>query len=425
MIYLREIFTTGVIASIVRLSAAAINFILNIIIARLTELDVAGYYFLLITLISGWSLFAIFGLNIYTLRSISSLSEKHYKAKKIVFNSVYHAAFLSVFFSIILFFISYSIVNSHLFHNNLNFYLYTLSALSIIFFGLLTLNVFAIKAWGGAIYAIIFQNLLQPIVFILLIVFFSTILNLLELIIFYLASIFSAYIISLYFIKKNYTHSIKVSFSNLFSGKLKLLKRSMPLIPLAIFPFLMLWVDTFIVALLLSPEDVAVYNIAARISFILLFVLAGFEVIVAPKMNWHRVYQPHTFNTFFIQLSIMIFIIMLGLTAIMLLLSEPLLKAFGESYLQAEITLNVLIWAQLVKVLGFTSAYYMISVKKHNLLNVFQFNALAINAFLNVILIMRYGVEGAAYATLISSILLVISQVVMARQLMQNKELRV
>ena len=88
------------------------------------------------------------------------------------------------------------------------------------------------------------------------------------------------------------------------------------------------------------------------------------------------------------------------------LLSEQIINLlFGIDYMRASGVLSVLVWASIFSCMStFSDRYFLVEKQQKKILNR-AIIATALNILLNMILIPKYGINGAAYATLIALII--------------------
>ena len=86
----------------------------------------------------------------------------------------------------------------------------------------------------------------------------------------------------------------------------------------------------------------------------------------------------------------------------MILLSNFILTLFGDEYVEAKNALIILLIAQLISSLCGSVGVYMNMTGKQLILQRFLLVALFLNIVLNWLLIPKYSLVGAAYATSIS-----------------------
>lgn len=164
--------------------------------------------------------------------------------------------------------------------------------------------------------------------------------------------------------------------------------------------FFIMWTDTFMIAHYMAPKDVGVYNIVGRLILFGALISYSFANIFAPIISplcrakaWDDLRKQFTIVT---KLAFT-----LNFPYYLLLISLPsyALHIFGEEYVAGSSCLIVLSLARIFDTLtGPTSEMInMIGKPALNLCN--DLGTFVFNIILNVFLIPRYGIYGAAIAT--------------------------
>jgi O-antigen/teichoic acid export membrane protein len=220
----------------------------------------------------------------------------------------------------------------------------------------------------------------------------------------YVASLVLAGLASFYWVRP-WWRSLHPAAATQFSIK-QVLQQSLPLAPVSFFSFLMLWADTLLTGLLLSNEHVALFTVAARLSFVSLFFLGALDATIYPRLLRIHQHQPEQLRRFFWQATGLVTGILGGVTLLLLLLGDTLLAVFKPEYVQAGATLAILLVAQWVRAMSLTFSFLFIIQKQVRYLNIMLGAALVVNIMANLVLIPLYGTEGAAGATLIANFVL-------------------
>jgi len=165
----------------------------------------------------------------------------------------------------------------------------------------------------------------------------------------------------------------------------------------------MIFTDTIMVGWFLANDKVAEYSVASKISYIVLFFLQAMEATIYPRLLNICEHAKSTLNAFFWQSTALVIIVVLSVTGLMYLLSDWILAGFGEEYLAAKEALALLLLAQLLRAASITFSFMFIIREKVKYLNIILFTALCVNIICNFVFIRLYGIEGAAFATLIAN----------------------
>jgi len=188
----------------------------------------------------------------------------------------------------------------------------------------------------------------------------------------------------------------------------KLLRFSWPLFFVGFFYMIILWMNTLLIGYFLTSEEVGFFGAAHNIAMLGLVVVNAFVSIFAPIVSdltnrgeskkLEEVYK--VISKWIFTLSFPVFILMIHFD------QEILALSFGKTFVQGAVVLVILSIAMLVNSIigsaGFLTA--MSGNPKLELINLCI--TLPINALLSIVLIPKYGIQGAAYATLAAFILL-------------------
>lgn len=183
----------------------------------------------------------------------------------------------------------------------------------------------------------------------------------------------------------------------------QLLKDSWPLILSTIVVAIYMRIDQIMIKELLGEYEVGIYSAAVRLSeafyFIPLFITASlFPAILNAKKQSEELYKLrlqrlYTFMVWF-AISVALPMTFLSDWVVMLL--------FGEAYLEAGQVLMIHVWAAIFVFLGVASGKWYITENLQKLTMINTGIGAVINILLNLVLINKFGVIGAAYSTVIS-----------------------
>ncbi len=165
---------------------------------------------------------------------------------------------------------------------------------------------------------------------------------------------------------------------------------------------LIIWSPTLILGLIESNSAVAQYNIAARIALLASFVLMAINTISTPRFAEAYEKSNHqAARNIAIDSATLATLATLPIILVLILFAEPLLSLFGEAYAQASWLLIILAIAQLANALtGPVGQMLVMSGHNRQFRNCMLAGA-AITLLLNIALIPAYSAIGAAIATLL------------------------
>lgn len=183
----------------------------------------------------------------------------------------------------------------------------------------------------------------------------------------------------------------------------QLLKDSWPLIFSAIVVSIYMRIDQIMIKEMLGEYEVGIYSAAVRLSeafyFIPMLITASlFPAILNAKNQSEELYKQRLqrLYTFMVWMAIAIALPMTFLSDWLILL------LFGQAYQEAGQVLMIHVWAAIFVFLGVASGKWFITenLQRFTLINTGV--GAILNVGLNLIFIPKFGVVGAAYATVIS-----------------------
>jgi O-antigen/teichoic acid export membrane protein len=218
----------------------------------------------------------------------------------------------------------------------------------------------------------------------------------------YLLSLAILSIVLLYFVPKREALMIKKSYSYR-----SLLSLSIPMMFSATFIFITNWTDIFMLGAMVSKAEVGIYNAAYKLAILSLVVIHAVNTVLAPKIS--QLYSENNINEIKNEVqraTKIITYITIPVVLILIIFRKHLLILFGEEFVVGEQVLLIVSIGLLINALSGSVGIIMNMTKHQKELRTFTFIGAIINIFLNYFLIKRFGINGAAIASLLSSILL-------------------
>jgi O-antigen/teichoic acid export membrane protein len=179
----------------------------------------------------------------------------------------------------------------------------------------------------------------------------------------------------------------------------QLLKASWPIIASSIIIVLYTRLDQVMIMKMLGPDSVAIFSVAIRISEAYVFVPAALVTSYYPMIA--RLPDRDNVKFYFDVVFFSSFVMAVGV-AIFSYFLIPFM--FGVQYLESYNVLSLLLFGSIFAVFGSACTNLMIVYGLTYLRLVRAIFGLVINFTLNLVLIPKYGVMGAAFASLVSQI---------------------
>jgi PST family polysaccharide transporter len=180
-----------------------------------------------------------------------------------------------------------------------------------------------------------------------------------------------------------------------------LLKEGFPLMLAAITTTLYLKIDQLFIASLTNNNDVGIYAASARISEFLYAVPVIISNVFFPQIM--KAFTKVDIDKLLYQMFAIVLILAVMSTLIIATFSDAIIEVmYGKEYMQASEILKIHAWSIILMSLLVTSSKYLLKINRQDIIFKRELMGLATNITLNFLLIPRYGIIGAAWATLIS-----------------------
>jgi O-antigen/teichoic acid export membrane protein len=407
---LKLLVKSSFIVSITLIMSKILLYLYRITVARKFGPEIYGLFSLSIVLASWFRIFSGLGINEGLLRYISLFRAKKEKEKiqYLLKKSFYILMFTSILAGILLFYFSEFIAMKFFHNSNLIIFLKIFS-LTVPFTVLGATFLSVIRAFeriGWFVFiSEVFGNLVQ-LIFLIFLGVSST-----SVPVSYLIGTFSIFAMS-YFISKKSISKISVSNKEINSPKNKKIFKEMfayswPVLFYGIANFIFYWTDSFMIGIFKNVESVGFYNAAVPIAMFLFLPFNLFGQLFFPlvtkefsKGNMNAVKQLSQ------QVGKWIFMIVMPLFVILIIFPGVFINLlFGSEYLVAENALRFLSVGALFWTLSSISQELLYMKGKSKLILFDMICAAVINMILNAIFIPLYGITGAAFATMLSTII--------------------
>lgn len=187
-----------------------------------------------------------------------------------------------------------------------------------------------------------------------------------------------------------------------YSAK-KIIKDSWPLMLSGVVISVYMKIDQVMIKNMMTSTDVGYYAAAVKLSEAWYFIPMTISASLFPAIiNAKSVGEDFYLNRLQ-KLYDLLAIIAIGIAIPFTIFSDLIIKiVFGPSFMPASSVLTIYIWAGIGTFLGVASSQYLISENLTKLSFYRTLIGMIINVLLNIFLIPIYGINGAAFATLVS-----------------------
>jgi len=215
-------------------------------------------------------------------------------------------------------------------------------------------------------------------------------------------SVFLAFLLYHYNIRTALFHKVRPVYD--YKG---LLAFSIPLFFSGVFIRVLGWADTFFLGIFRTTADVGVYNIVFALAASLGMFLTSFGQMFYPLASEMLAKKKHAaIGKLFGTIIRWIFMVTFPIFLLMFFFSKEIIKIlFGKEYISGALVLVILLSAYFVNIITGPGAHALRTFGKVKFLLYINLITGGLNMILNVVLISKYGLTGAAIATAISIVL--------------------
>ena len=374
------------------------GFFLMYLITNIYGAEGMGIFALSQTILMIMVMLSVFGTDTASLKYSSQyFSNNDY----IKLNSFYLSIFKfvivsSIFISMIILFFKGQL--SFFFNkNSLNHSLFFIS-LSILPMSFININSESLRGLGEYSLFTTFRYVLVPVFTILFIYIYRNNNDLLIPIKAYAISICIISLLSFIFLFKEikffeYFPNINSNLNNVF-------KYSFPVLISNSMLLLIQWIDIIILGYFETSNTIGIYSVIMKISLFSSIVLFSINSIVASEFS--RLYHLNKIKELRLLIkrsSKIIFFITVPILIFIVCFSKSILIYFGSEFIIANKALHILIVGQFVNILCGSVGYILMMTEKQNIFKNIMIFATCINIILNIALIPKYSIDGAAIAS--------------------------
>jgi O-antigen/teichoic acid export membrane protein len=392
----------------------------KVIITRATNPEVFGVYSLCYSITTFAYILSTLGLSVGIARYIPyyiGRSEKN-KAQHASLIALKVGSLLSILIFAVLFFFSNLIATNYFRHiHNFSFYL-KLIFVTIPFYAVLDLVIGVARGYGNIVPKVYFLDCMRNGLFLILILLALPLgLSTSKIIFVYVISVIFPSIISYFYLSKTYKADFFASESAGVSLK-EMLKFSLPLMFIPVMWLVLGTMDTIMLGYYKAADEVGIYNASASLAKICNALTTPVAFIFLPVAT--QFYAKKSFTEMSLLYEIFnkwIFSISLPFFGVLLFFPEVIItKLFGIEYMGGALCLKITTLGYLsILLFGMNNVTLTASglSMKQMLLSVFT---IVLNVVLNILLIPKYGMNGAAVATALSlTVFNVLSSMVLCR----------
>jgi O-antigen/teichoic acid export membrane protein len=183
----------------------------------------------------------------------------------------------------------------------------------------------------------------------------------------------------------------------------KLLVKSSPFMVAALLFFMKGWIDTLMIGMFMESTDVGIYNIALKLTALLGITLSAVSAVSMPEFS--EAYSSNNVDKLKESVqrsSAIVFYSSLPIFLFLLLFPDQILSLFGTEFLTGKTAFTILLIGGFVNAYFGLAGYFMKMTGCQVALQNITMATVFIGVILNLLLIPKFRIDGAAYATVFS-----------------------
>lgn len=188
---------------------------------------------------------------------------------------------------------------------------------------------------------------------------------------------------------------------------LELLKTASPLMFSGLLLYLLNWTDVVILGIMLDDKQVGIYNIAFKVGSVGFLVIVSFSTIITPKIA--ELYGKNHFSELkklIHNTTRLIACLSIPIVFVLIFFRNFILSFFGTDAIAGSTTLVIVSLGVLFSAMIGNVDQILNMTNNQKILRNITAVCFFLNVILNILLIPYYGIEGSAFASLISNIII-------------------
>jgi len=400
---LKELLKGSSTAFTLKIIGLLFGYIFTLLIARMYGADTLGVFALSITVLTVFSVVGRLGFDTGLVRFVAEYSSqgKPESLKEVYIKSLKIVIPVCILLTLLLF-LSAPLLAKHLFNKETLSLYFRISSFAILPLVLIVLHSSSLRGLKKIREYSVLQDVTIPFISILLLASSLLVSNDERIpLLVHVLSLIIVFVFSCLVWLKNanitsYSHSNNIRLSTMLSVSLPML--------LSQSSFLILeWTDTIMLGILRTGFEIGIYSVAMKISMLTSITLFSINSIAAPKFaEFYKKGDRESLEKIIHQSTKFIFWSASSIILVIFIFPSFILAIFGEEFKTALYALLILTFGQFINAISGSVGYILQMTGKQKVFQYIVLTAAVMNIGLNALLIPRYGINGAAVASMLS-----------------------
>ena len=185
---------------------------------------------------------------------------------------------------------------------------------------------------------------------------------------------------------------------------------------------LLAWVDFYVLSFFEGDSNLGIYSVSTKLAQFMLFPASAIAIFFSNRLvEFYENNDYKSINIYLKKITIILFVVSSLIFILINLFSSTILNLFGKEFIEGSMALLILTFAYLINAsLGSFETVLLMSSYKRYLFNLNLITVL-LNIVFNLPLVFLYGIEGAAFGTLLS----ITANRIMQYYFIRNKVLKI
>ncbi len=176
-----------------------------------------------------------------------------------------------------------------------------------------------------------------------------------------------------------------------------------------LFAMVFVWIDSFLLSIIIGNDSVGIYNAAYRLIMFLLFIPTILNMVMFPLMSKFFVSSENSLKKILRKYFKLMLIIAIPIGISTMILSDKIiLLIFGSNYTGSIIALQILIWATVFIFLNSAYIQLLQSTNQQRSLMKIATVGMVVNILLNILLIPKFSYIGASAVTVLTEFIILV-----------------
>lgn len=185
-----------------------------------------------------------------------------------------------------------------------------------------------------------------------------------------------------------------------------ILKKSFPMMIGTMFLLLLNWTDILMLGKMETEENIGIYNAAFKIGYLTLFFIASMNVIVTPKIS--ELFHQNNYlemKKVINRATQIVILLTVPLALIIIVFSKQILGIYGDGFIKGALCMILITLGALFNAITGNGDQILNMTNNQKIVRNIFLAGFLFNVLLNLLLIPKLGIEGAALSSLITNII--------------------